>query len=130
MGKQDVVKHSRTQSHLDQARAMNSPSKLTFAGQSSDKVLQQTAAELKIAVVAAASNIPLVFHDKPSPTIWNIFPDSKLASKYHSAPTKATCMLNGAVAPTLKGELLNKMRVQHFPFVLMVTKIYNDQHRR
>ena len=125
MGKQDVVKHSRTQSHLDQARAMNSPSKLTFAGQSLDKVLQQTAAELKIAVVAAASNIPLVFHDKLSPTIWNIFPDSKLASKYHSASTKATCMLNGAVAPTLKGELLNKMRVQ--PFSICVDGYENIQ---
>ena len=34
--------------------------------------------------------------------------------KYHSASTKATCMLNGAVTPTLKSELLNKMRVQPF----------------
>ena len=42
------------------------------------------------------------------------FPDSKLAAKYHSASTKATCMLNGAVAPTLKNELLNKMKVQPF----------------
>ena len=36
MGKQDVV---RTQSHLEQARAMNSQPKLTFGGQSSDEVL-------------------------------------------------------------------------------------------
>ena len=62
-----------------------------------------------MAVVAAASNIPLTFQDKLSPTIRNILPDSKLASKYHSASTKATCMLNGAVAPTMKGELLDKM---------------------
>ena len=40
-----IVNHSRTQSHLDQAQVMNSQSKLTFAGQSSDKVLQRTAAE-------------------------------------------------------------------------------------
>ena len=93
---------------------MNCQSKLTFAGQSSDEVLRRTAAELKMAVVAAASNIPLAFYDKLSPTIRNIFPDSKLASKYYSASTKATCMLNGATAPTLKGELLNKMRVQPF----------------
>ena len=110
MGKQDVVKHCRTQSHLDQARAMNSQPKLTFAGQSSDEVLWRTAAELKMAVVAVASNIPLAFHDKLSPSIRNIFPDSKLASKYHSASTKATCLLNGAP----KGELLNKMKIQPF----------------
>ena len=45
MGKQDIVKHSRTQSHLYQAQVMNSQPKLTLAGQSLDKVLQQTAAE-------------------------------------------------------------------------------------
>ena len=73
MGKQDVVKHSRTQSHLDQARAMNSQSKLTFAGQSLDEVVRRTAAELKMAVVAAASYIPLAFHNKLSPIIRNIF---------------------------------------------------------
>lgn len=67
-----------------------------------------------MAVVAADSNILLTFYDKLSPTIRNIFPDSRLVSKYHSASTKATCMLNGAVAPTLKSKLLNKMRVQPF----------------
>ena len=114
MGKKDVVKHSRTRSHLEQARAMSSQSRLTFSGQSSEETLRRTAAELKMAVVAAASNIPLAFHDRLSPTIRSVFPDSKLASKYHSASTKATCMLNGAIAPTLKSELLNKMKVQPF----------------
>ena len=42
MGNQDIVKHSRTQSHLDQAQVMT---KLTFACQSLDKVLQWIAAE-------------------------------------------------------------------------------------
>ena len=51
---------------------MNYQPNLTFAGQSLDKVLQWTAAELKIAVVAAASNTPLAFHDKLSPTMRNI----------------------------------------------------------
>ena len=69
-----------------------------------------------MAVVAAASNIPLslAFHDRLSSTIRSIFPDSKLTSKYHSALTKATYMLNGAIAPTLKGKLLNRMKVQPF----------------
>jgi len=114
MGKKDVVKHSKTQSHLDQARAMSSQPRLNFSQPNSNEVSQRTAAELKIAVVAAASNIPLAFHDRLSPMIRNIFPDSKLATKYHSASTKATCMLNGAVAPTLKNELLDKMRTQPF----------------
>lgn len=45
MGKQDIIKYSRTQSHLDQAQVMKSQPKLTFAGQSLDKVLRQTAGE-------------------------------------------------------------------------------------
>ena len=77
-----------------------------------------------MAVVAAASNIPLAFYDKLSPMITNIFPDFKLASKYHSVSTKATCMLNGSVASTLKSELLNKMRVQ--PFSIRVDG-FNDR---
>jgi len=75
-----VVKHSKTQSHLEQAHALSSQlRRLSFGNQPSDEVPQWTAAELKIAVVAAASNIPLAFHDRLSPTIRSIFPDSKLA---------------------------------------------------
>jgi len=114
MGRQDVVKHSKTQSHLDQACAVSSQPKLSFGGQPSNEVSQWTVEELMIAVVAAASNISLAFHDKLSPTIRSIYPDSKLEAKYHPASTKATCMLNGAVAPMLKSELLSKMKVQPF----------------
>ena len=78
-----IVKHSRTQNHLDQAQVMNSQPKLTFAGQSSDKVLYSGLQQNeKMAIVAAASNIILAFYDKLSPTIRNIFPDSKLGSNY------------------------------------------------
>lgn len=58
-------------------------------------------AELKIAVLTASSNIPMAFHDMLSPTLSKVFPDSEIACKYHSASTKATCMLNLAVAPIL-----------------------------
>ena len=44
MGKKDVVKHSRTQSHLEQARIMQSQPKLTFGSHSLDEMLQWTAA--------------------------------------------------------------------------------------
>jgi len=67
---------------------MSSQPRLSFGGQPSNEVSQRTAAELKIAVVAAASNIPLAFHDRLSPTIRSIFSDSKLATKYHSASTQ------------------------------------------
>ena len=69
-------------------------------------------------VLTAASNVPLAIHDRLSPTNCKVFPDSKIASKYHSASTKATCMLNEAVASTLLCSLLELMKLH--PFSLSV----------
>ena len=71
-----------------------------------------------MAVLTASSDAPLAFHDNLSPTIRRVFPDSKIASKYHSASTKATCMLNEAVAPMLIKDLLQNMKC--YPFSLSV----------
>lgn len=46
------------------------------------------------------------------------FSDSKIASRYHLASTKATCMLNLAVSPMLVQNLLEKMKSH--PFSLSV----------
>jgi hypothetical protein len=80
--------------------------------------LKRTEAELQMAVLTASSNVPLAFHDNLSPTIRRVFPDSKIASKYHSASTKATCMLNETVAPMLIEDLLQSMNLH--PFSLSV----------
>ena len=113
MGKNDVVKHCQSNSHLEQAKALKDKPKLSFEVHS-DEDLQRTEAELQLAVLTASSNIALAFHDRLSPTIRKIFPDSKIASKYHSASTKATCMLNEAVKPMLMNNLLESMKVQPF----------------
>ena len=89
----------RCKSRLDQAKLLKSQSRLSFVASTSEAT-QRTEAKLKLAVLTAHSNIPLAFHDKLSPAIRELFPDSKIASKYHSASTKATCMLNGGVAST------------------------------
>jgi len=94
MRRKDVAKHSKpsTQSHMDQAQPQ-----LSFGDQSLNKVTMNCSTELKTAAVAAASNIPLAFHDRLLPSIRNIFPESKLAKMYHSASTKSTCILNEEV---------------------------------
>lgn len=104
MGRQDVVHHCKSKTHLSQAKSLKYQPRLTFDMQSRDD-LKRTEAELQMAVLTASSNIPIAFHDCLSPMIRNVFPDSKIASKYHSASTKATCMLNEAVAPTLLEDL-------------------------
>jgi len=64
-----------------------------------------------MAVLTASCNVPFAFHDQLSPMIRSVFLDSKIAAKYHSASTKAMCMLNLAIAPALKEDLLENMRV-------------------
>ncbi len=72
-----------------------------------------------MAVVTASSNIPLAFHDQLSPLMRSIFPDSEIATKYNSASTKATCILNQAVAPKLKKKLIDCMKVNPFSMAVM-----------
>ena len=98
MGNQDIVKHSRTQSHLDQAQVMT---KLTFACQSLDKVLQWIAAEWKDGCSSSCFQYSMISCHPRSEYFCRL-------QAYHSASTKATCMLNGAVASTLKSKLLKK----------------------
>jgi len=117
MGKSDVVKHCQSNSHLEQAKALKAQPKLSFKVHS-DEDLQRTEAELHLAVLTATSNVPLVFHDRLSPAIRKIFPDSKIASKYHSASTKATCLLNEAVAPMLIKSVLDSMKMHPFSLAI------------
>lgn len=118
MGKPDVVKHMQTQGHKDRAQSMKSQTTIHFKPMASNEDIKRIEAELKMSVLTACSNVPLAFHDSLSPMIRNVSPDSKVASKYRSASTKATCMLNLAVAPTLIANLLETMRVH--PFSLSV----------
>jgi hypothetical protein len=93
---------------------MKSQSKLSFSSSSSNEIVKRTEAEVRMAVLTASFNIPLAFHDHLSPMLRSVFPDSAIATKYHSASTKATCMLNLAVAPSLKMALVDCMKSNPF----------------
>lgn len=119
MGKRDVIAHCESKSHLDQAKLMKSQTTLPFQKEPNlSEIQKRTEAELQMAVLTATSNVPLSIHDRLSPTIRKVFPDSKIASQYHSASTKATCMLNEAVAPALLSDLISMMKIH--PFSLCV----------
>ena len=52
MGKQDVIKHCKTQGHQDKAKSLQSQSRLTFSNPTaSDEVLKRTEAEVRMAVL-------------------------------------------------------------------------------
>ena len=118
MGKREIIKHAESKSHRDQAESIKTQRVYVFVEVILPVRLETTEAELKMAVLTAAYNIPLAFHDKLSPTIRACFSDSKIAQNYHSASTKATCMLNLAFAPSLIDTLLSNM-ISH-PFSVCV----------
>lgn len=88
MGRTEVIQHTKTKSHLSQAKSFSSQSKLSFTNPHASEEKKRIEAELKIAVLTAHCNIPLSFHGKLSPTLRQVFPDSKIATKYHSASIK------------------------------------------
>ena len=71
-----------------------------------------------MAVLGAHANIPVAFHDKLSPPIRSQFSNHKVAAQYHSASTKAMCVLNGAVAPSLISDLVTKMKKNAFSLMI------------
>ena len=66
-----------------------------------------------MSVLLAQHNVPLALADYLSPLVRDIF-DGRVASGYASAKTKTACILNSAVAPHFKKELLCIMRQQPY----------------
>jgi len=79
--------------------------------------LQIKRAEVKMSVLLAQHNVPLALADHLSPLIRDVF-DGEVAQGYACAKTKTTCILNGAVAPQLRDELVSLMH--NTPYSLSV----------
>ena len=86
-------------------------------------LLQTRRAEVKVAVAMVKHNIQFSVADHFSPLYKECFEDSPMAQSFKSVSTKTTCIINEAVAPHLKKELVMKMR--EIPFTL-VTDGSND----
>lgn len=74
-------------------------------------------AEVKMSVLLAQHNVPMSLADHLSPLIRDVF-DGEVAKGYACARTKTTCILNGAIAPEFKAELIAIM--QQAPYSLSV----------
>lgn len=68
-------------------------------------------------------NVPFAAAEHFSPLLKECFPDSLTAKNYKSSSTKATCIINEAVAPYFKNQLVTTMR--SWPFIL-ITDGSND----
>lgn len=69
-------------------------------------------------------NVPFAVADHFSPLYRDCFRDSPTAQNFKCASTKTTCIINEAVAPYFKNELVVKMRGN--PFTL-ITDASNDK---
>ena len=81
---------------------------------SSASATKRLEAEVKFVVLTASYNIPLAFHDRLSPMIKSVFTDSEIATSYHAASTKSTCILNLAIAPCLQEDLVSSLKINAF----------------
>lgn len=125
-GKADLDRHCDSKKHVDllnSKRAQKSIKQHFVAvGSEVDKLV--SAAEVKVTGFLAEHNLPLATADHLGPLFRNIFPDSKIAKAYACGKTKASCILNRAIAPDLQETLVNQMKTSCFS---IATDGSNDQ---
>ncbi len=118
LGKRDVKAHCKSAGHLQKAKALDKQHWFEYEPAKANLDKNTMEAEVKMAVLGAHVNIPIAFHDKVSPAIRSQFSNHKVAAQYHSASTKAMCMLNGAVAPLLISDLVAKLKMKAFSLMV------------
>uniref|UniRef100_A0A1X7VIW8 HAT C-terminal dimerisation domain-containing protein n=1 Tax=Amphimedon queenslandica TaxID=400682 RepID=A0A1X7VIW8_AMPQE len=94
----DIVRHSETQQHQRNAKALSTNSKLFFPSLQATQLLKDK------------HNIPLAIADLLSPLFYTVLPDSEIVKSYSSARAKTTCIVNGSVAPSVQAVLVDNMK--------------------
>ena len=59
-------------------------------------------------------NIPFTLADELTPMFQDIFSDSEIAKNFSSRRMKATCIVNGAIAPSYQQVLVSMMKTAPF----------------
>ena len=132
-GRRDIERHIGSEGHIKKAKDVKSSKKIktfftaaptvdtmtpleakvssTFDISVLTIILWQTRrAEVKVCTTLVKHNIPLAFADHLTPLFHEIFPDSDIAKAYSSGKTKTTCIINGALQPYYKDQLVQQMK--------------------
>ena len=119
-GERDVTRHISRESHKRNVASLSSQKKVTetFLSSSNPLVDKVSRAEVKVAAMLVQNNIPLSLADELTPLFQDIFPDSEIATKFSSRRTKTACVINGAIAPHFKENLVETMK--EYPFSVSV----------
>ncbi|KAK1902456.1 Histone acetyltransferase mst2 [Dissostichus eleginoides] len=120
-GVRDISRHVEGKGHRAKEQPLNSVSSIaqfyvpeTSVGGMSVQEAKTRRAEGKVAVAMVQHNVPFAVADHFSPLYKECFRDSPTAQGFKSASTKTTCIINEAVAPHFRKELVMKMRENPF----------------
>ncbi|XP_073727861.1 uncharacterized protein [Misgurnus anguillicaudatus] len=122
-GVTDVNRHIKSKGHKAKEQALQSTSGIAqfYAPASVGGMTAQEAktrrAEVKVAVAMVQHNVPFAVADHFSPLLKECFKDSTTAQNFKCASTKATCIINEAVVPHFRNELVTKMRENPFTLI-------------
>ena len=91
-----------------------------FIGEKQSSTIQEKvmAAEVKLTVFLAENHLPMAVEDQASRLFKSMFPDSQIAKKTTCGRTKASKVLNDAIAEDLKENLVTKRRVAPFSIAI------------
>ena len=103
----DVKQHCADKTHRKNAAAITQSRKITFTRPvSADK---QICAEVLNTSSIVQHNISFLTADHLAPLYRVMFPDSNIAKNFRCRRTKTTCMLNNALYPKIKSNLIEYM---------------------
>ena len=106
-GALDIKRHSEGKIHKQRALSARSQARLSFISTKDPIHDKATAVEVRNTVMIAHHNSALCLSDHLGPMQCKNFPDSVIAKNYHCARTKTACILNYALAPELRDELVS-----------------------
>ncbi|KAK0151138.1 Protein FAM200B [Merluccius polli] len=118
-GVRDISRHVEGKGHRAKEQALNSASSVaqfyTPATSVGGMSVQEAKENQKVSMVQ--HNVPFAVADHFSPLYKECFSDSSTAQSFKSASTKTTCIINEAVAPHFRKELVMKMRENPFTLI-------------
>lgn len=111
-GKFAIKKHEESQRNTKNVnKGWNTQRKLSIAipNPADDLQLKATQAEATMVQLIAECNLPLATADKFNQAFKVMFPDSKIAGKFHCGRAKATCLLK-TMGQSAKDTLIRRMK--------------------
>jgi hypothetical protein len=118
MGRADVKQHCETATHKKMEETIKSSRSLhSFVSSTTSNLLEKTIkAEVLHTNFIVQHNILFHTADHLSPLYAKMFPDSQIAKQFKCCRTKTTSILNEAIRPQLKAQLVSHMKENPFTF--------------